>query len=59
MRMLMSSLIEQLFAEGFAFDFFQAVRVLEALARERAARDPRHPAAPVGQDHAPEREHVR
>ncbi len=45
--------------QPYRFEFFQAVRVLEALARERAARDPRHPAAPVGQDHAPEREHVR
>jgi type VI secretion system protein ImpH len=45
--------------EPYRFDFFQAVRVLEAAARLRADSDPRHPAAAVGRDHAPHREHVR
>jgi type VI secretion system protein ImpH len=45
--------------EPYRFDFFQTVRLLEAAARERAGRDPRHPAASVGGDHAPDREHVR
>ena len=44
--------------EPFRFDFFQAVRLLEALARSRSARD-RRPAAPVGYDQTPDREHVR
>jgi type VI secretion system protein ImpH len=52
-------LSEQLLREPQRFDFFQAVRVLEALARERATRDPHHPRAPVGLDEAPEHEHVR
>lgn len=43
----------------FRFDFFQAVRLLELLARERAGHDHRHPSAPVGQDGAPRHEHVR
>jgi type VI secretion system protein ImpH len=45
--------------EPYRFDFFQAVRLLEAAARGRADRDARHPAAAVGGDHAPDREHVR
>jgi type VI secretion system protein ImpH len=45
--------------EPYRFDFFQAVRLLEAAARERADRDARHPAAAVGRDDAPDREHVR
>jgi type VI secretion system protein ImpH len=43
----------------FHFDFFQAVRLLELRARERAERDPRRPSAPIGQDAAPQSEHVR
>jgi len=45
--------------EPYRFDFFQAVRLLEAAARARVCHDPRHPAAAVGGDHAPDREHVR
>ncbi|MCC6416940.1 MAG: type VI secretion system baseplate subunit TssG [Gemmataceae bacterium] len=43
----------------YRFDFFQAVRLLERLAREAARADPRRPAAPVGEDEAPHREAVR
>jgi len=46
-------------SEPYRFDFFQAVRLLEAAARGRSNRDPRHPAASVGGDHAPDREHLR
>lgn len=46
-------------SEPYRFDFFQAVRLLEAAARGRADRDPRLAAAAVGGDHAPDREHVR
>jgi type VI secretion system protein ImpH len=48
-----------LLREPFRFDFFQAVRLLERLARERAREDPRRPCAPPGQDGAPDRELVR
>src|SRR5207249_11403479 len=41
---------ERLFAEGFAFDFFQAVRLLEKLAPERRA---------VGHDATPHIEAAR
>ena len=52
-----AALIARLYAHPGLFDFFQAVRVLEASARESTG-----PAActePVGHDHAPEREVVR
>ena len=52
-------LSEQLLREPFRFDFFQAVRLLERLCRERARDDARWPCAPPGQDHAPDRELVR
>ena len=47
-----SSLSDRLFREPYAFDFFQAVRVLERRARE----DPLCPSFPVGQDQPPEQE---
>lgn len=51
-----AALIERLLQEPFAFDWFQAVRVLERWARQRARS---RPSAPVGGDSAPEQEHVR
>ena len=45
-----ASLIERLFAEGFAFDFFQAVRLLEKVGPERG---------PVGHDSPPSEEVAR
>jgi type VI secretion system protein ImpH len=44
------SIAERLFAEGYAFDFFQAVRLLEKLAPERR---------PVGHDATPRSEAAR
>jgi len=52
-------LSEELLAEPGRFDFFQAVRLLEWIARERAAGDLRRQRQPVGGDSAPEREVVR
>lgn len=49
------SLSGRLFREPQGFDFFQAVRVLERLARA----DPRSPSFPVGHDQPPEQEAVR
>jgi type VI secretion system protein ImpH len=46
---------EQLLAEPYRFDFFQAVRLLESVARH----NPRRRAEPVGYDQAPEQEVVR
>lgn len=45
-----ATLAERLFAEGYAFDFFQAVRLLEKLAPERR---------PVGHDATPRSEAAR
>ena len=50
-----AALIEQLLAEPQRFQFEQAVRLLERLARENRARDLRG----VGQEHGPEHEAVR
>jgi type VI secretion system protein ImpH len=52
-------LSEQLLREAHRFDFFQAVRLLEQLFRERAREDARWVRLPVGHDHPPEREVVR
>ncbi|MCI0459864.1 MAG: type VI secretion system baseplate subunit TssG [Gemmataceae bacterium] len=53
-----AGLSERLLREPHGFDFFQAVRVLERLARSCAEADARRPCAPVGQDE-PQRELVR
>ncbi len=45
--------------EPHRFEFFQAVRVLEAIARDRALRDKRWERESVGHDAAPHREVVR
>ncbi len=52
-------LSESLFAEGYRFDFFQAVRVLDAMAREASAPTPPDPLEPVGGDRAAQHEAVR
>jgi type VI secretion system protein ImpH len=49
----------QLLQEPHRFDFFQAVRLLESLARTQARDDPRRQRRPVGGDQPPEREVVR
>jgi type VI secretion system protein ImpH len=49
----------QLLREPYRFDFFQAVRLLERMAREQARRDPGLPRQPVGGDQPPEWEVVR
>jgi type VI secretion system protein ImpH len=48
-----------LLEQPYRFDFFQAVRLLERLAREWAAQDPRRPSASVGRDHLPAQEAAR
>jgi type VI secretion system protein ImpH len=53
------ALSERLLREPSRFDFFQAVRVLERLARQRAGQDPRRPQLPVGQDQPPDQEFAR
>lgn len=50
---------QQLAAEPYRFEFFQAVRLLEQLARERVRDGRAGDAAPVGYDHLPQRESVR
>jgi type VI secretion system protein ImpH len=54
-----AGLSEQLLREPGRFDFFQAVRLLARIARQRAAQDPRWPRPPEGWDETPEREAVR
>lgn len=52
-------LSSQLFEQAYQFDFFQAVRLLEALAREQASETPTTVREPVGYDSVPSREVVR
>jgi type VI secretion system protein ImpH len=54
-----AALSEQLLGEPYRFDFFQAVRLLERLARQGAGHASRRPRQPVGQDHPPDQEFVR
>ncbi len=53
------SVSERLFREAYRFEFFQAVRLLERVHRERARGDPAVGHFPVGGDSAPRRESVR
>jgi type VI secretion system protein ImpH len=50
------ALSEHLLREPFAFDWFQAVRVLERWSRKQSRR---RPSDPIGGDAAPEQEHIR
>jgi type VI secretion system protein ImpH len=52
-------LIEQLFAAGYRFDFFQAVRILERYYQQLAQQDPRAARRPTGHDYAPASEAIR
>jgi type VI secretion system protein ImpH len=52
-------LSDQLVSAAHGFDFFQAVRLLEGLARERAAENPDAARYSVGQDRRPNQEVVR
>jgi type VI secretion system protein ImpH len=54
-----AGLSDHLLREPYRFDFFQAVRLLERMAYERAEEDPAGQRFPVGQDRAPEKEVVR
>jgi type VI secretion system protein ImpH len=54
-----ASVSEQLFQHPQRFDFFQAVRLLERIADERAQDEPGYRRWPVGEDHAPQKEVVR
>ena len=53
------TLIDELRHHPFRFDFFQAVRVLERIAREQAEVEGLAARHPVGRDHAPKQEAVR
>ena len=53
------SVADVLRTEPYRFDFFQAVRVLERIARDVADGDAHHPQLPVGHGTAPSREVVR
>jgi type VI secretion system protein ImpH len=54
-----ADLSERLLREPHRFSFFQAARLAELIARERAAEDPRRPCGSVGRDSLPEEEAVR
>ncbi|MBC8874494.1 MAG: type VI secretion system baseplate subunit TssG [Planctomycetes bacterium] len=54
-----ASVTERLAAEPHKFDFFQAVRLLEHIARERSKGDPDKARVPVGDDGPPRHETVR
>ena len=53
------ALIQGLAREPYRFDFFQAVRLLEQVARRESAEDAGPPHEPVGFDGPPDREPVR
>lgn len=53
------ALTEQLLREGNRFDFFQAVRLLDQWARDRAETGSASRRQPVGQDRSPDQEVVR
>jgi type VI secretion system protein ImpH len=54
-----TDLNERILKEGFRFDFFQVVRLLERLGEEERDSDGRPLRFGVGQDHAPRQEVVR
>jgi type VI secretion system protein ImpH len=54
-----AGLSELLFREAYQFNFYQAVRLLERLLRERARDDPHWQRYPVGGDRRPAEEVVR
>src|SRR5262245_45252627 len=54
-----SDLSALLLSEPHRFDFFQAVRLLERVAREWSEREPGRPDQGVGRDRLPEQEAVR
>ncbi len=49
----------QLFNQGYRFEFFQAVRLLERHAKETSGHDPRRKRGAVGQHYGPDREIAR
>lgn len=53
------SVADSLLQESHRFEFFQAVRLLEHIARERVTKNPKAPCAPVGRDAKPKDEAVR
>src|SRR5262245_3684697 len=54
-----ADLSEALFAQPHRFDFFQAVRLLRWLGRERSSSDPRWSSHQPGQDVMPDQEEIR